>query len=281
MGALVWKVSIGGQVYDADFETLKQWIAQGSVGPTDQVYKEGLGWSEAQRVPVLRDLFAPPGPAFGQSAGGTQGYGAPNPNPYQPPTYPQSPPNTYGNPYGQYGGGSTYGAPAPEYAANAPAYGQVGYGAMAYSYSNQLPPQASLVQRFFGTILDGIGSSVFCLPGFLFFFATARPTGDPENPIGSGAVTGLYLFVFLGAVGYLALCAWMMSRNGSTPGKKIVGTVVLDEHGQYLSFWKAVGREVLKNILGQACGLLLLWLLFDQNRQQLYDKAIAANVYEA
>ncbi len=118
MGALVWKVSINGQVYDADFETLKQWVAQGSVGPTDQVYKEGMGWSEARNVPVLRDLFAPPpsaappsfgGPTYNQSPGYDQGYGK---SQYPPDPYGQSP-NPYPQPSNPYGQPSNPYAPPP------------------------------------------------------------------------------------------------------------------------------------------------------------------------
>jgi uncharacterized RDD family membrane protein YckC len=282
MGALVWKAQVNGQVYDADFETLKQWVAQGSVGPTDQVYKEGLGWSEARNIPVLRDLFAPPSPppSFGGPAYPSSGYnqpygGTPSPGPV---SYPPLPAAGYSSgAYGGYGGGA-YGASG--YTPHAPAYGQVGFVPPAYGYGASLPSLATLGQRFFAYFIDCLGSLGFCVPSIIYLIATFEPTGDPRNPIPPASILGFYLLLFLGAFGYLALMIWMMSRNGTTPGKKAAGIVVLDDQGRYPTIGKAIGREVLKGILGQACGLLLLWLLFDDRHQQLYDKVMGMNVYE-
>ncbi len=274
MGALVWKASINGQVYDADFETLKQWVAQGSVGPTDQVYKEGLGWSEARSVPVLRDLFAPPSPpppSFGGPAYQSSGYNQPYAGGAYPGAAPPAPPPGSGA-YGGYGGAG--------YAPYAPAYGQVGFVPPAYGYGASLPSLATLGQRFFAYFIDCLGSLGFCIPSIVYLIATFEPTGDPRNPIPPASILGFYLLLFLGAFGYLALMIWMMSRNGTTPGKKAAGIVVLDDQGRYPTIGKAIGRELLKGILGQACGLLLLWLLFDDRHQQLYDKVMGMNVYE-
>src|SRR6185369_13819095 len=42
----------------ADLPTLKQWVAEGIVLPTDKVRKGTLNWIEAQRAPSLRRVFA-------------------------------------------------------------------------------------------------------------------------------------------------------------------------------------------------------------------------------
>lgn len=53
----VWRVSTPEGVFEADLETLKQWIAEGCVLPTDKVTKGNLSWIEAGRVPKLKGAF--------------------------------------------------------------------------------------------------------------------------------------------------------------------------------------------------------------------------------
>jgi hypothetical protein len=54
----VWQVQIQGQVYDTDIETLKKWVGEGLIAPTDRVKKGSLAWLEAGRAPALRRAFA-------------------------------------------------------------------------------------------------------------------------------------------------------------------------------------------------------------------------------
>src|SRR5262245_10703813 len=64
----VWRVSTVEGIFETDLETLKQWISEGCVLPTDKVSKGNLGWIEAGRVPKLKGAFngetaPPPQPA--------------------------------------------------------------------------------------------------------------------------------------------------------------------------------------------------------------------------
>jgi hypothetical protein len=52
-----WRVSTIEGVFETDLETLKQWIAEGCVQPTDKVSKGNLNWIEAGRAPMLRTAF--------------------------------------------------------------------------------------------------------------------------------------------------------------------------------------------------------------------------------
>ena len=52
-----WRVSTIEGVFEADLETLKQWIHEGCVLPTDKVSKGSLNWIEAGRAPMLRSTF--------------------------------------------------------------------------------------------------------------------------------------------------------------------------------------------------------------------------------
>lgn len=54
----VWQLMTHDGVYQADLPTLKQWVAEGLVQPTDRVRKGALKWIEAQRAPSLRRVFA-------------------------------------------------------------------------------------------------------------------------------------------------------------------------------------------------------------------------------
>jgi hypothetical protein len=54
----VWQVLVQGEIYEADTDTIKQWIAEGRILPNDKVKKGTLSWIEANRVPMLRLVFA-------------------------------------------------------------------------------------------------------------------------------------------------------------------------------------------------------------------------------
>ena len=53
-----WRVSTIEGVFEADLETLRQWILEGCVQPTDKVTKGNLNWIEAGKAPMLRAAFA-------------------------------------------------------------------------------------------------------------------------------------------------------------------------------------------------------------------------------
>lgn len=52
-----WRVSTIEGIFETDLETLKQWIVEGCVTPTDKVSKGKLSWIEAGRAPMLRAAF--------------------------------------------------------------------------------------------------------------------------------------------------------------------------------------------------------------------------------
>ncbi|HVF44181.1 MAG TPA: B-box zinc finger protein [Pyrinomonadaceae bacterium] len=53
----LWQLMTHDGVYQADLSTLKQWVAEGLVLPTDKVRKGALKWIEAGRAPSLRRVF--------------------------------------------------------------------------------------------------------------------------------------------------------------------------------------------------------------------------------
>ncbi|HEX8502265.1 MAG TPA: B-box zinc finger protein [Pyrinomonadaceae bacterium] len=54
----IWEVSTPDGVFQADLPTLKQWVAEGVVLPTDRVRKGSLKWIDAGRAPMLRRVFS-------------------------------------------------------------------------------------------------------------------------------------------------------------------------------------------------------------------------------
>jgi hypothetical protein len=57
MQANLWRVSGPEGIFETDLETLKGWVADGRVLPTDMVSKGTLNPIEARRVPALRSIF--------------------------------------------------------------------------------------------------------------------------------------------------------------------------------------------------------------------------------
>src|SRR5688500_3456475 len=53
----VWQVEVGGQVYEAPFAELGDWIGEGSLQPGDKVRRGNLRWVEARLVPGLIPFF--------------------------------------------------------------------------------------------------------------------------------------------------------------------------------------------------------------------------------
>lgn len=53
----IWQVSTPDGVFQADLRTLKQWVAEGVVLPTDKVRKGSLNWIDAGLAPMLRPVF--------------------------------------------------------------------------------------------------------------------------------------------------------------------------------------------------------------------------------
>src|SRR3982751_1236062 len=53
----IWRVETPEGIFEADLETLRQWIREDCVMPGDKVAKGSLHWIEAGRVPLLRAAF--------------------------------------------------------------------------------------------------------------------------------------------------------------------------------------------------------------------------------
>jgi uncharacterized RDD family membrane protein YckC len=90
-----------------------------------------------------------------------------------------------------------------------------------------------------------------------------------------------YALLFIGCIGVWLYNCYLLGRDGATIGKRLMKVKVVDAQGRPLGFGKAFLREIVKQALGSACFILLLWPLWDEQKQGLQDKIFGTHVYEA
>lgn len=250
----------------------------------------GYGQSQGQQPPY----GSAPGGAYGNQPssnpnpyGGTPagGYGA-SPDPYggspqspygqQPPSYqsPYSTPQTPG--YGQspgYGQTPGYGQ-APGYG-QSPNYGQYGSAQTPgflsqLGYGNRQP--GNPWKRLIANIVDQIIINLGGIPGMLLVMIGGASEAEAVIALGM-------LVAFAGIILVAIWEIYLLGSRGVTPGKKLMNLICLKDDGQVAGFWLAFGRELLKQVFGSFC-FLNLWLLFDPEKKQLYDKILNMHVYD-
>jgi uncharacterized RDD family membrane protein YckC len=122
---------------------------------------------------------------------------------------------------------------------------------------------ASPPQRFGAWVLDAvIAYLVIGLPAMLIFGY------DPKDP----GFQPSEIVALLGVFGYLV--AFDAGKRGATPGKRLVGTRVVDaEEGNSPIGYRRAAVRRLGYIVGWACLLLgWLWLIWDPRHQAWHDK---------
>lgn len=134
-------------------------------------------------------------------------------------------------------------------------------------------PTADPFKRLIATIIDGLLISVATIPAMFFMVIGAA------NDAPAAVILG-WLLGMVGGFGMLLWEIYLLGARGMTPGKKIMKLICLKQDGQVPGFWLAFGRELLKQVFGNVCFLLNLWLLFDQEKKQLYDKILNVHVYD-
>ncbi len=53
----IWHIDVNGEIYEAEFAELAEWISQSSLHATDKVRRGNLRWLEAGKVPALKEFF--------------------------------------------------------------------------------------------------------------------------------------------------------------------------------------------------------------------------------
>ncbi|HQV83043.1 MAG TPA: RDD family protein [Ornithinibacter sp.] len=220
----------------------------------------------APTAPPADAVGAPPAP-----------YGAPQPPaPYgaaQPPA-----PNPYGGGYGQ----------APAYAGG-PAMHP---GSLGYVQAN-FGQVATFGQRVLALLVDVLISMIGLIPMIIgiIMLVSAAPTelyvdeyGMTQSEGGNGSVAVIGgLLIGLGALISLAISLWnrvfKMGRTGQSVGKKVIGLKLVDDKtGQPIGAGMCFLREVVSNVVNQVIYLSYLWMLWDDNKQTIADKAVHSTV---
>ena len=150
---------------------------------------------------------------------------------------------------------------------------------------------ASVGKRILAHIIDGFIVGLGGIPGFILMFvgiglaaSTADRSGRMSDDATAGAVGILFLsyaVIFLGVIGLWLYNCYLLGRDGATIGKRLMKIKVLDAQGQPLGFGKAFLREIVKQALGGFCFILLLWPLWDEQKQGLQDKVFGTHVFDA
>jgi uncharacterized RDD family membrane protein YckC len=114
--------------------------------------------------------------------------------------------------------------------------------------------------------------------------STSTPSGRLSDDAAAGAVGIIllaYAVIFLGVIALWLYNCYLLGRDGATIGKRLMKVKVLDAQGQPLGFGKAFLRELVKQALGGFCFILLLWPLWDEQKQGLQDKMFGTHVFDA
>jgi uncharacterized RDD family membrane protein YckC len=109
------------------------------------------------------------------------------------------------------------------------------------------------------------------------FGMTQTTGGDSGLAITGGVLIGLGILISI------AITIWnrifKMGRTGQSVGKKVIGLKLIDDKtGQPIGAGMCFLREVVSNIVNQLIYLSYLWMLWDDNKQTLADKAVHSTV---
>jgi uncharacterized RDD family membrane protein YckC len=107
-------------------------------------------------------------------------------------------------------------------------------------------------------------------------------TATPGRRLGAALLDGL-LVIVTAVIGWL-IWAFIVSKNGQGPAKSILGMrVVKLPTGQVLTRGQMFVRWLVKRLLGLifiAWVIAALWLLWDKDRQALWDKIVETVVVD-
>jgi uncharacterized RDD family membrane protein YckC len=230
------------------------------------------------------------------------------PSPAGPPDVPAGPPQPYGQqqaygqqpgygqaPYGQQPGygqppQNPYGGPAvgdPWGAARSMQPGGRGYVEAHFG------PVAGFGDRVLALLVDGLVNLAAFLPvliGIPFLVAGVpkqngyddygyETYGDANGPL---LTVGVVIMV-LGVLFAIGVNLWnrvfRMGRTGQSIGKRAIGLMLVDARtGQPIGAGMCFLREVVSGLVNQVFYLSYLWMLWDDDRQTVADKAVHSTV---
>ena len=155
-------------------------------------------------------------------------------------------------------------------------------------------PFAGFGSRLGGSLLDGLLygllGSLLVVPGTAMVIESlddCYTINDelqcPDGAINGGLMAGGIALAVLGALVVAFLYLRALGKTGQTWGRKIAGIrVVSKDNGQPIGFGRALGRQLLGNIVSNAvCYLGYLWMLWDKDKQTWHDKIVGSVVIKS
>ena len=143
---------------------------------------------------------------------------------------------------------------------------------------------ASFGKRAVAYIIDSVIVGLIAgIPiGCLIAITTAFAMQMSEEAYIIAIIAISLIAVFWAVVAGTLYYAWMWSRTGQTLGKKWLGIKVVTAEWTPPSFWRSVGRAIIRYWLSDLVfGLGFLWMLWDDYQQCWHDKLFSTYVIEA
>ncbi len=87
-----------------------------------------------------------------------------------------------------------------------------------------------------------------------------------------------------GTAAQVSIVAWflwnthLVGRTGQSWGGKLLGLKVVNQYGEPIGFWKALGRNVLAILISFPCAPGWFWIPWDPKKQAWHDHAFGTYV---
>ena len=152
---------------------------------------------------------------------------------------------------------------------------------------------ADMGRRFAALLLDGLVMMGASIPGIILYIigiVQASRSGSDSSDVAAIMMLIGWLLIGVGCLAMFIFNIYLLGRDGATLGKRWMKIRVLDQSGNPLGFGKAFLRELVKGTMANAwffcflfivLSVLLLWPLWDNEKQGLYDKLFNTHVYDA
>ena len=120
---------------------------------------------------------------------------------------------------------------------------------------------ASVWQRLIAGVIDRLVGFTLAV-----WFVLKLAQSTSVDAILTSLLTYIIFVVWFG-IGYLIIQAYLATKFGGSLGKLITGIEITTSSGKYISFWRAMFRELVAQMLSNLLfGLGFWWLLKDQNK---------------
>ena len=140
--------------------------------------------------------------------------------------------------------------------------------------------KAGVAVRFFAVFIDGLVMTAlaFMLVFVFGLFAGGASQTDSGALQTMAGIFGTIIYIILILFQFLYY-GYFWSKDGQSPGKKLLGVMVVQKDGRSMSFVKAGLRGTLGYwISGLIFGLGFIWAIFDADNETWHDMIFGTRV---